>query len=142
VDPTLKQPIEREPRPPRVTFRGEVSFWISNSVTAANDDEGQPPAPVSGEWASADISEKGLKIRCEEFVAPQTQLILNIRLYQEKAVTLAGQVVWVQKNPHAEYYTAGVEFTGTPANTEPKAELRNYIRNRHKNISQNNEAAS
>ena len=142
MDPALEQPIDREPRAPRVTFRGEVSFWISNPMVAENDDHNPLQTPASGGWASADISEKGVKIRCEEFVAPQTQLIVNIRLYPEKVVILAGRVVWVQKNPHAEYYTAGVEFTNTEANIGPQSELRNYIRSRHKNPPRNSNVSS
>ena len=137
MDPTLEQPLEYGPRAHRVIFRGEVAFSISTSFSVENEDETSGDSPQSGEWASADISEKGVKIRCDEFISPQTRLTLSIRLSPEKSVSMAGRVVWIQKNPHAEYYTAGVEFTGVPSNNAPRLELRRYIRTRQKNIARN-----
>ena len=65
-----------------------------------------------GGCLSRDLSEGGIRIRLNDFVPLETELMLKIRLADGNTVECSGRVVWIEKARFGEYYHAGLEFAG------------------------------
>jgi hypothetical protein len=68
-----------------------------------------------GGCLSCDLSEGGARLRLNDFIPLNTQLILQIRLAAERVVDCVGRVVWVQKERYGDSYQVGLEFSDAPS---------------------------
>jgi hypothetical protein len=60
---------------------------------------------------SKDLSISGTKILTNEFIARNQTLKLNINLV-DRVLNVRGKVVWCNREPSLERYSAGIEFEG------------------------------
>jgi c-di-GMP-binding flagellar brake protein YcgR len=68
-----------------------------------------------GNTLSCDISAGGIKVMLENFVAPQTDFMLEFTLADFfQIISAVGRVVWTKKMPHSERYELGIEFKEIP----------------------------
>ena len=60
---------------------------------------------------SKDVSGGGIRFVTEEFIAPNTKLTLQLSLPDiAKPVIVVGRAAWIEKLPHSDKYSVGVEF--------------------------------
>ncbi len=60
-----------------------------------------------------DISESGIRLHVNDFVALGKELLLNIQLQPGKLIECCAKVVWVTKDSFSEKYQIGLEFSAT-----------------------------
>jgi hypothetical protein len=58
---------------------------------------------------SKDLSSSGAKILANEFMVKNQTLKLNIN-FVDRVLNLKGKVIWCNREPSFERYTAGIEF--------------------------------
>ena len=63
-----------------------------------------------GGSVGCDISEGGIRVNFQEFVALGTELMLQVKLLSGEMIDVVGRVVWATKLPHAERYQLGLQF--------------------------------
>jgi len=71
-----------------------------------------------------DLSLKGIKILCEDFLSFKRIVRININLIDETA-EMTAQVVWCNKRPYSERYYAGLEFL--EVSEKDKCKLGHFI---------------
>ncbi len=76
---------------------------------------------------SCDLSESGIRLTVNDFVALGTEMFLQIRLGAENFVSCNGRVVWVRQLPHSERYQLGVEFMDTSSVMESRGRIRRLV---------------
>lgn len=86
------------------------------------------PAHYGG-CLSADISEGGVRLRVNEFIALGEEISVNIQLSPKKMVEGVGKVVWVQKMPYADQYQIGLEFEKLDSIFEARSRIHQHIEN-------------
>ena len=72
---------------------------------------------------ACDISEGGMRLNSFRFIPLKEKIALTLQFDVFNPIDIQGQVVWVQRVPHSEYYQIGLAF-------EPQAslkELQEYI---------------
>ena len=74
-----------------------------------------------------DLSQGGIRIRSEQFIALGTPIRVKFNLENEDVVVLTGKVVWVQKESGGDYYQLGVDFPDAESNLFPKKRIQEYI---------------
>ena len=77
-----------------------------------------------------DLSAGGVRIRSEEFMSVGTPIRIRFKLENDELIVLRGKVVWIQKEPHGEYYQMGVEFYQEPTNDFRRRRVQDYIENK------------
>ncbi|MBI4309375.1 MAG: PilZ domain-containing protein [Candidatus Omnitrophica bacterium] len=83
---------------PRFSFKESIAYQTAQEV------------PLAGSL-SADISQGGVRIRIQEFIALRTVVHLKIHLTNPaRVVPVKGEVVWVREVPHSESYDVGIRF--------------------------------
>jgi c-di-GMP-binding flagellar brake protein YcgR len=81
-----------------------------------------------GNTLSCDISGGGLRLMLEQFVAPNTDFMLEFNLVDFlQIITAVGRVVWTKKMPHSERYQLGIEFKEIP--TKNQDSLNQFVVN-------------
>jgi hypothetical protein len=76
---------------------------------------------------ACDISESGIRMNMNEYVALNTELTLHVQLPKGKVIDCIGRVVWTRKLPFMDRYQAGLELSGTEAVFDSKKEIHQYI---------------
>jgi len=71
-----------------------------------------------------DISASGIGFVAEDFIAPTTNLRLEIGI-PLKIINPIGQVIWSQAIPHSDRYHVGLEFT--KINYKERCDLADFI---------------
>jgi hypothetical protein len=89
----------------RFSYREPISYRIPNGHGWDNG-----LLVTFGGVLGHDISEGGLRFRTQTFVPSGTRMQLTFTVPSGKALTIEGQVVWVQKVPHSESYQMGFAF--------------------------------
>ena len=74
-----------------------------------------------------DISEGGLRMRFNDYVPVGTELSLRITLPDQTVINCIGVVMWVNKEPLNESYTAGIRFESTENVIDSKKKIHHYI---------------
>lgn len=60
---------------------------------------------------TCDISAGGLRVLTEEFIAPETKLVLEINFVNSShVINTSGKVIWSQSVPHTDRYESGISF--------------------------------
>ena len=60
---------------------------------------------------AVDLSQGGVRIRVQKFIALRTVVSMNIHLNDPvRMLPVKGQVVWVREVPHSEIYDVGIRF--------------------------------
>ena len=78
-----------------------------------------------GGCLSSDLSESGIRLRINEFVALNSEMKLQIQLPQShKIIDCAGKVIWVEKSRFMDNYTVGLEFFQNDQVQELKREVQ------------------
>jgi len=74
-----------------------------------------------------DISEGGIKITFNDFVATNTEMILQMKLrHIPKIIDVSGRVVWAQRIPFSDRYHVGLQFTASDPISQ--GEIRSYVK--------------
>ena len=89
--------VENKRQFQRIRFAEPVEYRLTEGI------------PASG-CLSYNISEGGIRLKTDQFLPLNADMILNFRLSTDEPVSVNGKVVWVQKVPHAENYHVGVQF--------------------------------
>jgi hypothetical protein len=92
-------------RYPRIPFREPIHFVVKQGGARSEEVQQQ-----EGSCLSCDLSPGGLCLRLEDFLPLHTELNLDFRLDRDQYIEAEGQVVWIQKIPHAENYQIGIQF--------------------------------
>lgn len=71
-----------------------------------------------------DISNTGLKFISEGFIAPLTEVALQINLFS-KMLTPTAKVVWSERIPYSDRYYSGLQFN--KFNPEETRYLKDYL---------------
>jgi len=103
----MEQKIEEKRRFPRIRLKAPVRFQV----------RGQPEFDNS---LTQDISVGGMCFTNEKFIAPQTNLMLEISIFS-RLLNPVGRVAWVNPIGHSNRYRLGVEFI------ELDAENKNFL---------------
>ena len=98
----------------RVTFREPIRYSDS-------------PFNVGAGSLSCDLSEGGLRCYSEEFIPLNSEMTMELKLENSQKVQLKGQVVWVQRVPHAERYQVGIKFNESERNLLPRRQIQSYL---------------
>ena len=80
-----------------------------------------------GGCLSCDISEGGVRLRVNEFIALGTELSVNISLPSNRVVECVGKVVWVQKLPYVDQYQVGIEFENLDSFYEARTRIHRFM---------------
>ena len=76
---------------------------------------------------SRDISEEGISLLSEEFIARDTDFLLEINLPSiSKTVSALGRVVWALRLPHSERYQLGLKFV--EINDSHRKDILGYLK--------------
>lgn len=78
---------------------------------------------------SCDVSQSGIRIHLNEFVALHTELNLRVKLKKDQFVDCRGEVVWVSQQPYSDRYQAGLKFIDDEALVEAKPKILEYLEN-------------
>lgn len=108
----------------RIEFREPVQYRIVDGQAM----EGLPPLFYTG-TVSCDLSEGGIKFRCDDYIPSQVTVEVMITLPEEALLEIEGQVAWIQKLPHADGYLLGIEFTKSAENKVAFKKLHQYMDN-------------
>jgi hypothetical protein len=103
----------------RFSYREPMSYRVPLERSWNNE-----LSAVSGGILGYDISEGGVRFRTDMFVPAGVILQLTFTVPPGKAVTLAGQVVWVQKLPHSENYQVGFAFDRSSDNMAERETIK------------------
>lgn len=98
--------MENKRRDARMIFREPIRYHLKNS-----DQDTNPDTCFTGAGLSCDLSQSGIRIRSTDFLPLSADIFMDFFLKQERPVQAQGRVVWVQKQPHSEYYQIGVRFS-------------------------------
>lgn len=104
----------------RISFREPVQYQFKNSGQF-----GEKDLKYFGAGLTCDLSDSGIRIRSNDFLPLHADLLLDFHLDPEQPVDAEGEVVWVQKMPHAESYQFGVKFSAASRDVLIR-ELQNY----------------
>ncbi len=63
-----------------------------------------------GNTVTKDISEDGMGVVLDQFVAPATDIFLELNI-SSRVVSALGKVMWVQQLPSSYRYRAGIKFS-------------------------------
>ncbi len=85
-----------------------------------------------GSGLTRDLSEGGLKLTFNDFVALNTEFNLQFRLGNNEFVECLGRVVWIEKLPFAEQYQAGLEFIGEETKFNSQTRIHQFIQPSYK----------
>lgn len=86
-----------------------------------------------GDTLSCDISGGGLRVMLENFIAPNTDFMLEFTITDLfQIITAVGRVVWTKKMPHCERYQLGLEFKEILARN--KDTINQFIVNKIKSV--------
>ena len=122
----------------------EIGYYMSNVIEGQGQNDKRAfkrvrlSEPVRFEFKnpthyggclSADISEGGVRLRVNEFIALGEEISVNIQLSPKKMVEGVGKVVWVQKMPYADQYQVGLEFENLDSIFEARSRIHQYIEN-------------
>jgi c-di-GMP-binding flagellar brake protein YcgR len=105
----------------RVAYREPVEYRINEIFKAEKN---------LGGSIAYDLSEAGVRLQVDDFIAPQTTMNVNLRLKPERTFGLEARVIWAQRVPHSENYQLGLQFTDISANIQPQKELHRYLETR------------
>ena len=75
---------------------------------------------------ACDLSEVGIRLNSHKFIPLQERMAITLPVNDEDAIDIQGQVVWVQRVPHSEYYQVGLAFDPDTDDQSLK-ELQEYI---------------
>jgi len=89
--------VDNQRQFPRIDFAEPVEYRLNEGI------------PASGSLGY-NISEGGVRLRTDQFIPLNADMVLNFRLNSDAPLSVPGKVVWVQKVPHAESYQVGVQF--------------------------------
>ncbi|VAW12668.1 hypothetical protein MNBD_BACTEROID05-843 [hydrothermal vent metagenome] len=84
----------------RIDFNRAVSYQLTDQSLCVGS-------------VGCDISESGIRLHVNDFVALGKKLLLNIQLQPGKLVECCAQVVWVTKDSFSDKYQIGLEFAAT-----------------------------
>ena len=75
---------------------------------------------------ACDLSEVGIRLNSFRFIPLKERMALTLDLDTDTPVNVQGQVIWVQRVPHSEYYQLGLAFD---PDTDDRAlqELQEYV---------------
>ncbi len=76
---------------------------------------------------SCDISEGGLRVKLNDFVPPETELVLQIKMGPNRMLECIGRVKWVSQIPFMDWYQAGVEFMETDSIVPSRRHIKEYM---------------
>jgi c-di-GMP-binding flagellar brake protein YcgR len=88
--------FEEKRKCPRISLHSPLCFWIKGTHSFNNT-------------VSSDISLKGVGCLNDNFIAPETPVILEISL-ASLFLRPAGRIVWSAPLPHSDRYRLGIEF--------------------------------
>jgi len=83
--------------------------------------------PEGGGSLGFDISEGGLRMRFNEYVSIGTELSLRITLPDQTVINCLGVVMWINKEPLNDAYSAGIRFEATENVIDSKKKIHHYI---------------
>ena len=106
----------------RVDFRKPVQYRVLDG-----QDPGILPALFYAGTVSCDLSEGGIRFRCEGFIPLQAVVAVVLDLDKEILCEVEGRVAWIQKVPHAESYLLGLEFLDSTENKVAVRRLHQYV---------------
>lgn len=76
---------------------------------------------------SCDISEGGLRVKLNDFIPLETELLLQLDLGESQMIECVGKVKWVSQIPFMDWYQAGVEFVETDAMVSSRRRIKDYM---------------
>ena len=107
----------------RLEFREPVKYQVVSPVNL-----GDSRMENFGGFLSCDLSEGGIRFRANDFLPLAAKLSVEIALGQDRILDLDGQVVWMQKLPHAEQFVFGLRFSDSAQNAGARRALQEYVR--------------
>ena len=73
-----------------------------------------------------DLSGGGLRIRSEQFMALGAPVRVRFQL-EDEILVLTGEVAWVQREQHGEYYQIGVKFEEDVSNMFKRKRVIDFV---------------
>ncbi len=84
---------------------------------------------VSTGCLARDLSEGGVRVRLNDFIPLNTELVAEVRLRDENIVESSARVVWVEKSRFGDYYQAGLEFSGSDLAVMNQKKIEEFLVN-------------
>jgi hypothetical protein len=98
----------------RIPFKEPVQFRIKEQAESAG-------------CIAFDLSERGIRLTNQDFIPIRKEVTLTLQMDSGLQFDVQGQVVWIQRVPHSEYYQLGLEFSSQQADQKVFEELQEYL---------------